>query len=279
MRSTDKINNRTIYYSFWGLLVLVQFLFLSNFKSINEALSRGLVNTILILLIFYFTKFLTNNYYDKNNLKSYLLYQSIFVIIISLLRRTIEITFFDRFVLIDQQAATNAIPLNTIGILFNFFATAIISIFSSLYFIEERKKALEIKHNNLKLENLENKMEMLNNQLSAHFLFNSLNDIYASAVLKNGETPEMVLKLSDIMKFITYDATLNEILFLTELKQAKNYISFFKLKSKNKSIIQIKEDISDPNFRTMPMLLIPLIENALKHGNLNDSDIEPFFVQ
>jgi LytS/YehU family sensor histidine kinase len=162
-----------------------------------------------------------------------------------------------------------------IAILFNFFATTSISFFSSMYFVGERKKALEVQHNTLKIEHLENKMEMLNNQLSAHFLFNSLNDIYASAVLQNGETPEMILKLSNIMRFITYDANLNEISFNTEIQQAKNYISFFEIKSDNKLNINFKEDNTHLTFMTMPMLLIPLIENALKHGNLNDTEKKP----
>lgn len=229
---------------------------------------------MLMLFIFYFNKYLVANFYDEKNFKKYLFYQSILILLISALRRTIELIFFDRFVLIDQPAESYAIPLNTIAILFNVLATTLISIFSSLYFVGERKKALEVQHNKLKFEHLENKMEMLNNQLSSHFLFNSLNDIYASAVLQNGETPEMILKLSNIMRFITYDANLNEILFYTEIQQAKNYISFFEIKSDNKLNINFKEDNNQPTLMVMPMVLIPLIENALKHGNLNDTEVE-----
>jgi len=272
----NRYNKRILYPAFWIFLLLIQIFLISNFKSLHEAIFRSLSNTLLILLVFYFNKYLVYHFYDEKNFKKYLLYQLILIVSISVLRRSIELTFFNRFVLIEQPAESYVIPLHAIAILFNFFAAITISVFSSLYFVGERKKALELQHNKLQFEHLENKMEMLNNQLSSHFLFNSLNNIYASAVLQNGETPEMILKLSDIMRFITYDANLNQILFHTEIEQAKNYIKFFELKSDNELNINFKEDHNNYSLMVMPMLLIPLIENALKHGNLNDTEKKSF---
>ncbi len=144
------------------------------------------------------------------------------------------------------------------------------------YLLSRRKVSIEIEFNKLKIENYENRMVMLNNQLSPHFLFNSLNDIYAAAVLKNESTPEMILKLSDIMRFIVYETQKDEIILQEEIKQIQSYISLHQINNPSAKNIKLTVDTTSEETKVLPLILIPLLENAIKHGNTNDINSNAF---
>ncbi len=123
----------------------------------------------------------------------------------------------------------------------------------------------------LKSENLQSELKFLKSQINPHFLFNALNNIYTLSMIKSEKTPEMILKLSDMLRYILYDCQEDKVSLQKEIDYIWNYVGLQKLKEKHSRLIEI--DISaDGQLKIAPMLLIPFIENAFKHGDIFVTD-------
>ncbi|WP_026897657.1 sensor histidine kinase [Daejeonella oryzae] len=123
---------------------------------------------------------------------------------------------------------------------------------------------------NLENEKLTAELAFLKSQINPHFLFNSLNNIYSLAYQKSAKTPEAILKLSEIMRYMLYESNDNMVSLAKEIRYLENYIELQKLRFKDESFVHL--DISgDPENQTiMPLVLISFVENAFKHGVATD---------
>lgn len=115
-------------------------------------------------------------------------------------------------------------------------------------------------------EKLQSELQFLRAQTNPHFLFNTLNNIYALARKKSDQTADVVLKLSKLLRFMLYECTKPEIPLLDELKVIKDYIELEKIRYNNRLHIDYQEEIDDASQPIAPLLLLPFVENAFKHG-------------
>lgn len=109
----------------------------------------------------------------------------------------------------------------------------------------------------------------LRSQINPHFLFNALNTLYGTALQENAErTGEGIQKLGDMMRFMLHENMQDKILLVREVEYLRNYIDLQTLRIVNTPGIQILVRIEEPAAALLitPMLLIPFIENAFKHG-------------
>jgi two-component system LytT family sensor kinase len=109
-------------------------------------------------------------------------------------------------------------------------------------------------------------LKYLKQQIHPHFLFNTLNTIYGFSLKKSEQTPEMILKLSSLLDYILYQVQKPKVSLMDELQHIENYIALERIRfsetlAVNFNILDLKNDILIP-----PMLLIPFVENAFKHG-------------
>jgi LytS/YehU family sensor histidine kinase len=118
-------------------------------------------------------------------------------------------------------------------------------------------------------------LKYLKSQLNPHFLFNTLNNIYALAQKESIHTPEAILKLSKLMRFMLYEASKSDILLTEEIRMIEDYISLEKLRYTDRLSITFNHSIDNANQRIAPLLLIHFVENAFKHG-LSESRNEAF---
>ncbi len=132
--------------------------------------------------------------------------------------------------------------------------------------------------NQLRLEDLqknrlESELKILRSQINPHFLFNALNTIYGMVRRTDLEAAKGVLMLSDILRYNLYECNEPAISLNKEIEMIRQYITFTQLRHQNKNNIKfdITEDIGRQ--KIAPLLLIPFIENAFKHGLIWDSDI------
>lgn len=117
--------------------------------------------------------------------------------------------------------------------------------------------------------NQSSELALLRSQVNPHFLFNTLNNIYSLVYKKSDDAPEAVMKLSSIMRYMLYDATSNQVLLEKEIEYLKSFIELQKLRLRQHDFVEISIH-GDPNGKTIaPMLLIPFVENAFKHGSKN----------
>ena len=115
-------------------------------------------------------------------------------------------------------------------------------------------------------EKLEAELKFLKNQIHPHFLFNTLNNLYALTVKKSDQAPEMVLKLSDLINYMLYECNAPKVLLDNELNFVKNYIEIEKMRHGSNLNIEAMINGETANVYIAPMILLPFLENSFKHG-------------
>ena len=115
-------------------------------------------------------------------------------------------------------------------------------------------------------EKLETELKFLRNQTNPHFLFNTLNNIYALALRKSDETPAFVMKLSKLLHFMLYGSAKTSITIGEEMKILDDYIELEKIRYDNRLEIVFCREIDDEQEKIAPLLLLSFVENAFKHG-------------
>lgn len=125
----------------------------------------------------------------------------------------------------------------------------------------------QVERKNLQLERDKNLAELhaLKSQLHPHFLFNTLNNIYALAVQKSDKTPETVARLSSMLDYILYQCHGKLVLLEKEVGLLENYIALERLRYGEEITITFTKAYSE-NLQIMPLILLSIVENAFKHG-------------
>lgn len=150
-----------------------------------------------------------------------------------------------------------------------FFVPIVISVIgSTLYEISLFAARKEQEAAALRSEKLETEMKFLKSQINPHFLFNALNNIYTQAVLKTDDAPENLLKLSTMLRYVLYDCNAARVPLRKELEYIRHYIDLFRLKDSGGIDIRADLDDSRPELLVAPLIFIPFIENAFKHGDI-----------
>ncbi|RDC57396.1 GHKL domain-containing protein [Pedobacter chinensis] len=131
------------------------------------------------------------------------------------------------------------------------------------------EKQTEIQMLKTKLGKSDANLNFLKSQINPHFLFNALNTLFGTALQENAErTGEGIQKLGDMMRFMLHENTQDKISLTREVEYLNNYIDLQKLRTSRSADIRIDTHIEEQlnNLQITPMLLIPFIENAFKHG-------------
>jgi len=127
----------------------------------------------------------------------------------------------------------------------------------------------------LRIEKQQAELNYLKSQTNPHFLFNTLNNIYSLARDKSDLAPESILRLSKILRYMLYETGGAFIAIEQELKIISDYIALEKLRYDESLLINFNYDIEDMKQALPPLLLIPLVENAFKHG-VSETRNRPF---
>ena len=135
--------------------------------------------------------------------------------------------------------------------------------------IFERKRTEQLQKIQLRTE-----LNFLKTQIQPHFFFNTLNNLYALSIEKSDKAPEMILKLSEIMQYVLYDAKEPKIRLLKEINYIHNYLELEELRfghsvKYNLDIVGNIDDVFVP-----PLLFLPFIENCFKHGTKENDHLK-----
>lgn len=118
----------------------------------------------------------------------------------------------------------------------------------------------------LQIEKQQAELNYLKSQTNPHFLFNTLNNIYSLSRIKSDLAPEAILRLSKILRYMLYEAGGEYIAIEEELKIIGDYISLEKLRYDESLRVNFNYNVEDMKQSLPPLLLMPLVENAFKHG-------------
>lgn len=127
----------------------------------------------------------------------------------------------------------------------------------------------------LRIEKQEAELNFLKSQTNPHFLFNTLNNIYSLANDKSDLAPESILRLSKILRFMLYEAGGDYIGIEQEIRIISDYIALEKLRYDDSLRVNFEYAVPDMKQPVPPLLLIPLVENAFKHG-VSETRNQPF---
>ncbi|MBX7109191.1 MAG: sensor histidine kinase [Chitinophagales bacterium] len=122
-------------------------------------------------------------------------------------------------------------------------------------------RLLQLQRDNLTLE-----LNALKAQINPHFLFNTLNNIYSLALQRSDKTADMVLRLSDMMRYVLYECNTGAVLLEREIEFVSNYVELERIRHGKHVSVRYTQTGDAGEKHIEPLLLIPIVENSFKHG-------------
>ena len=145
-----------------------------------------------------------------------------------------------------------------------------ITILNRNFQTENKNRDLQNLMLSTQLQFKDQELSYLKKQIHPHFLFNTLNTIYGLALKQSPHTPEVILKLSNLLDYILYQVDRPRVSLKKEIEHIEEYIELEKIRFQDSLQVEWSADPVDELIEVAPMLLIPLVENAFKHGDLID---------
>jgi len=221
-----------------------------------ESTSLIILNFGMFLLYVYTGRWLCSKWYLKNQLIRFLVY----ALVISL-----GIAFFD-FLLIKYvfdhphagfiELLYGSMPFYLVGL--------VIGVLLKLLSFSIQR---EMREAQIKAGQKESEFDLLQSQLSPHFLFNVLNNLYGISIDDHQKIPPLLLKLSNLLRYSVYGAKKQLVPLNEELEYIKNYIEFERIRISDRLRLTTEiEQISNPQIKIAPLVLIVFVENAFKHA-------------
>ena len=117
-------------------------------------------------------------------------------------------------------------------------------------------------------EKQEAELKVLKAQLNPHFLFNTLNTIYANALKKDDKTPDLILKLSDSLRYVLHQGEKKQVPIKEEIQHLEDYINLQQERLSEKINVLFSKSIDEKEIQIAPLLLISFVENAFKYTSI-----------
>lgn len=124
----------------------------------------------------------------------------------------------------------------------------------------------KMENERLQKEKLTAELTLLKAQLHPHFLFNTLNNLYSHIINHSSESGDIVLKLSEMLNYMLYDCRAEKVALAGEVRMLENYVELEKLRYGDRLDVSFRVSGVEPHHSIAPLLLLPFVENAFKHG-------------
>ncbi len=257
------LSQRLVYHSlFWILflaLLIATDLLSSSSQSFGFSLSNQLINVVIYAGVVYFNLlYLIPNYLER---KRFLTYFGLFILVVLTVTPIKVVIFYFKFSGIPDAQALLVDEMN-----YYFLPTFLLAGSSTLFkiVIDWLRHLREMQE--LETQTMQSELRFLKSQINPHFLFNTLNNLYALTLKKSDLAPEIVLKLSEMMRYMLYECNEKQVLLSKEVNYLQNYLDLEALRQgKNVEInFKVNGDVGDK--KIAPLMFIPFIENSFKHG-------------
>ncbi len=273
VQNIKKVLTRRIVYhiSFWFTLLCILTVLDMQGGDDNFIFffTNQLINVVFYAVIYYFnSEYLIPKYLTHNKLWLYMGYLSMSALILTPIKIFILFHKFSDYPdlqaeLYNEQALFYMLSLITAGV------STIVKITS------DWAKQVRVQQE-LETRTMQTELNFLKSQINPHFLFNTLNSLYALTLKKSDEAPEVVIKLSEMMRYMLYECNEKFVPLSKEVAYIRNYLDLEKLRHKQLDIkFEVEGEVSD--MKVAPLIFISFIENAFKHGAANH--ISAGFVQ
>ncbi|MHA6247999.1 sensor histidine kinase [Pontibacter sp. CAU 1760] len=254
-----------------GWLLFGAWIFYFVYANRTLSFSRGtdiLVGLLFHLFIFYLNwYFLIPKFLARNRIMQYVAAVLAMLLLLALAKAPLDFYVFPEF---NPGMLTvfnyERLLQYMLGGLVTVFISSALKVTGNYIRNERRNKELET-------QKLITELAYLKSQVNPHFLFNTLNNIYALAYKQHPETPDAIMKLSLLMRYMLYESNDALVSLEREVEHINNFIDLQKLRLREQTSIQLQVQGNLQGKQIAPMLLMTLVENAFKHGLVSKNEV------
>ncbi len=259
----DFLTTRMVYHSLFWVIMFLTFISLDLISGGDHSgifyVTKELIAVFFFGLIVYFNLFyLIPNYLTE---KKFLVYCGLLIlaaVVITPLK--ILILYFMHSGNPYEQASLVQ-DLNW-GFITHFFVGGSSTIFKIINdWVKHQRE-----RNELETQTMQSELRFLKSQINPHFLFNTLNNLYALTLKKSDKAPEIVIKLSEMMRYMLYECNEKQVLLSKEVNYIQNYLDLEMLRQGKNVEIKFEVNGEITSQKIAPLLFIPFLENSFKHG-------------
>ena len=248
----------TLHVLVWAVYLFVPFVFTpDNHVTDNTTIPCSLftiVNLINIVLFYFNALFLSPRFYDRQKKLLYFILVIVALAVFSIIKIWVVSVFYHEYanyMFVDR---------------FTFFSGALILLASIVYSMVVSNIKQERENKTRQTEQLATQLKFLRSQINPHFLFNVLTSLVSLARKKSDNLESSLIMLSDLMRYMLYESDVKKVPIGKEIDYLKSYIELQKLRFGSDVEIKININAVNETSSIEPMLLIPFVENAFKHG-------------
>ncbi len=266
-----KSGQALLHLIFWcGVLLFYTYFFGVNTDNINYVLSFSLFLMPITIATTYVSVYkLIPDYLLTKRYAQFALYSAYTIIISAYL---IVISIFFGLIYLSNFRYTDMAPISRNLLLVMIAVYVVVVVVSAFKLLKlnvkhvERTSKLENKILETQLKLKEQELNYLKMQIHPHFLFNTLNTMYGFALKKADETPEIILKLSNLLDYLLYQINKPSVQLIDEINHIKDYIDLEQIRFHDTLKCTFKTELDNETLEIAPMLFIPFVENSFKHG-------------
>ncbi len=251
---------RPVYHTlFW--LVLLGILVWSGYTpelGLWFVLSNELINLVFFAILVYFNLHYLIPRYLANHA---LLYMGLVLVICAIITPIRVLALYLKFSghpdwqqsLVDTQWNLYA------GSVLIMLTSTVLRVITDWWRYQQEKQVLQT-------QNIQSELRFLKSQINPHFLFNTLNNLYALTLKKSDKAPEIVLKLSEIMRYMLYECNERQVPLEREVQYIHNYLDLERLRQPKGAEISFVTEGLISDQMIAPLIFVPFLENSFKHG-------------
>lgn len=238
------------------------------FQDFNYSLKSNLVEFSLHIIIVYFNVYyLLPKYIIRKKYFQYTLLICLAMVLLYFVRTGLNYFLVSKNIWPEAGDGHRAFTINHFiaVILGEFYVLGLVTAIKISYDWSIEKSRLD----KLQKEHLKTELDLLKSQIQPHFFFNTLNNLYALTLMKSDDASNVVMKLSEIMRYVLYEVDSDLVPIRNEFEYLNNYIALEKLRHHN---LEITTDFfdEDENIKVPPLLFFTYTENSFKHGGATD---------
>jgi two-component system, LytTR family, sensor kinase len=260
---TNRQISIALHIVFWLLIEIVFVWLFSLAFNFTDTIVVVSVNIVLLIVLFYAHTEGVNLFLEKKRFFTFLIFSLTTLTIITSLRAFVSSWLIGNYI---PKAMFS--PFQRL-VAFEVFTSVIIAVTAIFYQLLQNRYTREKQNTLLINEQQAAQLQLLKAQINPHFLFNALNNVYALTVVKSDDAPKMLLKLSNLLRYVIYDSQEKEILLEKEIVHLQQFIALFKMRSEDPLSILLTIEGNVMGIKIEPMILMPIVENCFKHGDFD----------
>lgn len=253
-------------YLLWACYWLVWILLLSNFQSLGKAVWVASANVAVQGIVAFVTiRFLIPRYLEKRKYFAYVMMVVVLLLVLTVLYMRLTEPGVQFLTVKREIRYPRAFQFGRM-----YFLLFVIHMSSAAYkFAADRLNTLH-RQSELLRKQLETELQVLKSQINPHFLFNTLNNVYTLAYLKDDNAAPMIMKLSDLLRYTLYDCQADRVKLEKEVEFLQNIVAMQQLKSEayqQRIVFRTSGVLADQYIA--PLLLLVFVENSFKYSDLD----------